>query len=145
MEAGAALDLALRRGSRPLAPASESRFQRIRMGVAELFEVLKTGTILTLSSSIPRTARVRHVSYTEENHCFELLIEDASFSPVAEMTRVPMIEGPAFAVFPLDDEAMREFVASHAPHLGEYLAPEYAESRDLARVPETPDWLEERD
>ena len=78
------------------------RYKRIRMGVKELFESLKTGHFLTIASSIPASARLRHVSYSDKSSSFELLIEDPSFEPVTDLQNVPMLEGPAFAVFPLD-------------------------------------------
>jgi hypothetical protein len=142
------LDAALRRGSTVLAPAAESRFMRVRMGVGELFEVLKTGAIVTLSSSIPRTARVRHVSYSDQNRCFELLIEDASFEPVKDLTRVPMVEGPVFVIFTHDFAPLREFIETHAAHLAPQLPAEYADMRHLAAAPDSAPFhfpLEERD
>ena len=142
------LDAALRRGSTVLAPATESRFMRVRMGVGELFEVLKTGAIVTLSSSIPRAARVRHVSYSDQNRCFELLIEDASFEPVQDLTRVPMVEGPAFAVFTPDFAPLQEFIETHAVHLAPQLPAEYADAHHLAATPDSAPFhfpLEERD
>ena len=124
------------------------RYMRIRMGVAELFEALKTGHILTLNSRIPRTARMRHVSYSEQSACFELLIEDDSFAPVPDLHRVPMIEGPAFGVFPLEFAAMKSLIENHAEcsELRQHLPPEYADACHLARSGAADmEMLEERD
>ena len=82
---GARIDPAIGLGGYLPSPAAAARYMRIRMGVAELFEALKTGHIMTLNSRIPRTARVHHVSYSEKSACFELLIEDASFAPVSQL------------------------------------------------------------
>ena len=131
-----------------LLTTAESRYMRIRMGVAELFEALKTGHILTMNSRIPRTARVRHVSYSEKSACFELLIEDASFDPVPDLHRVPMIEGPAFGVFPLEFAAMKSLIENHAEcsELRQQLPPEYADAHHLARSGSADmEMLEERD
>ena len=147
-EFDSALDTAIRRANTLIAPATESRFMRVRMGVGELFEVLKTGAIVTLSSSIPRTARVRHVSYSDQNRCFELLIEDASFEPVKDLARVPMVEGPVFVIFTHDFAPLREFIETHAPHLAPQLPAEYADMHHLAAAPDSAPFhfpLEERD
>jgi hypothetical protein len=125
------------------------RYMKIRMGVKELFESLKTGHFLTIASAIPASARLRHVSYSDKSSSFELLIEDPSFEPVTDLQNVPMLEGPAFAVFPLDFPVVQRLIEEHAPGLADQLQlpPEYADASHLALSGPGPqlDLLEERD
>lgn len=115
---------------------SQRRYKRICMALSELFEVLKTGHIATLSSAIPRTATVAHVWFSKESNYFELVIEDDSFELIRDGEKPPLITGPAFGVFEVDWEPLQALLASHdeCRELVSSLDPEYATQKQLAAI-----------